>query len=249
MGWQEWWPYCQVRASRRAPRGHDVGMPTAAILFDLDGTLVDNVYEHVLAWREAFGEERIDVHGWRLHRGIGLSGDLLTRAIARELGLDLTDDVHERLGTAHGRAYRRFATRVRPLRGALELLDRLTELDVPWAIATNSKKEDAAPEIEMTGAPEDRVVTRERVENAKPNPDLFIEAARRLHVDVRDTVVVGDSIWDLLAARRARALGVGLLSGGTAADELERAGALRVYQDANDLLAHLEEIGVHDTSA
>jgi HAD superfamily hydrolase (TIGR01509 family) len=219
-------------------------MPTPAILFDLDGTLVDNVYEHVLAWREAFDDERIDVRAWRLHRSVGLSGDLLTRAIARELNLELDDDAHDRLATAHARAYRRLATRVRPLRGTRELLGRLTELDVAWAIGTNSKKEDAGPELEMVGAPERRVVTRERVENAKPHPDLFLEAARRLHVDVRDAIVVGDSVWDLLAARRARALGVGLLSGGNGKDELERAGAYRVYEDPHDLLAHLDEVGV-----
>jgi len=87
-------------------------------------------------------------------------------------------------------------------------------------------------------------VTRDQVERAKPDPDLFLAAADRLGVDVTETVVVGDSVWDLLAARRARALGVGLLSGGYGLDELERAGAYRVYQDPADLLLHLDEIGV-----
>ena len=92
--------------------------------------------------------------------------------------------------------------------------------------------------------PEVPVITRDQVRHAKPDPDLFLAAAERLGVDIRASVVVGDSVWDLLAARRARALGVGLLSGGYGAEELERAGAYRVYQDPADLLKHLDEVGV-----
>jgi phosphoglycolate phosphatase-like HAD superfamily hydrolase len=88
------------------------------------------------------------------------------------------------------------------------------------------------------------VVTRDQVQRAKPDPDLFEAAAGRLGVDVANAVVVGDSIWDLLAARRARSLGVGLLSGGYGAEELERAGAYRVYEDPRGLLNHLDEVGV-----
>ena len=88
------------------------------------------------------------------------------------------------------------------------------------------------------------VVTRDQVARAKPDPDLFLAAAERLGVDVTDSIVVGDSVWDLLAARRARALGVGLLSGGYGQEELERAGAYRVYGDPADLLRHLDEVGV-----
>jgi len=91
------------------------------------------------------------------------------------------------------------------------------------------------------------IVTRDQVPYAKPDPDLFLAAAARLGVDIENSVVVGDSVWDLLAARRARALGVGLLSGGYGQDELERTGAYRVYQDPADLLAHLYEVGVRGT--
>ena len=88
------------------------------------------------------------------------------------------------------------------------------------------------------------MITRDRVHHAKPDPDLFFAAAQKLGVEISDSIVVGDSVWDLLAARRARALGVGLLSGGYGEDELERAGAYRVYQDPADLLQHLDEVGV-----
>jgi phosphoglycolate phosphatase-like HAD superfamily hydrolase len=105
----------------------------------------------------------------------------------------------------------------------------------------------ARPALELLEVPaEVPVVTRDQVAYAKPDPDLFLAAAERLGADMADAVVVGDSIWDLLAARRARALGVGLLSGGYGREELERAGAYRVYDDPADLLAHLDEVGVRD---
>jgi HAD superfamily hydrolase (TIGR01549 family) len=219
----------------------------SAFLFDLDGTLVDSVYEHVLAWHEALEESGIDLEVWRIHRKIGMSGGLLTQALARETGAELAPEVSERLQRAHAAAYRRRAAHVRPLPGARELLARLTALAVPWTIATSGRAETAALALETLGLPPDLpVVTRDLVPRAKPDPDLFIEAARRIGVDVADAVVVGDSVWDLLAARRARALGVGLLSGGYGRDELERAGAYRVYENPRDLLAHLDEVGVRN---
>src|SRR4030095_9515288 len=87
------------------------------------------------------------------------------------------------------------------------------------------------------------VITRDEVKYAKPEPDLFLAAAHRLGVDIETASVVGDSVWGMLAARRARALGIGLLSGGYGMEELERAGAYRVYEDPADLLNHLDEVG------
>ncbi|MBV8101132.1 MAG: HAD family hydrolase, partial [Verrucomicrobia bacterium] len=118
-------------------------------------------------------------------------------------------------------------------------------LKVPHAIATSGRLETAGPNLKMLGlAPGTPVVTRDLVRYAKPDPHLFLEAAAQLGVPISNSVVIGDSVWDMLAARRARALGVGLLSGGYGADELERAGAYRVYQDPADLLVHLDEVGV-----
>jgi HAD superfamily hydrolase (TIGR01509 family) len=116
---------------------------------------------------------------------------------------------------------------------------------VPWAIATSGRLEGAQPTLNLLGIPtEVPVVTRDQVAHAKPDPDLFLTAAERLGVDVTQCIVVGDSVWDLLGARRARALGVGLLSGGYGQDELQSAGAYRVYEDPADLLRHLDEVGV-----
>jgi HAD superfamily hydrolase (TIGR01509 family) len=220
-------------------------MSTPALVFDLDGTLVDSVYQHVLAWHEALHVSGMELSVWRIHRRIGMSGGLFARALLRETGRELDDALRERLQELHAKAYRRRIDQVRPLPGARELLRRLTELDCPWAIATSGRIESAGPTLTLLEVPKDvPIVTRDQVAHAKPNPDLFIEAARRLGVDATDAVVVGDSVWDLLAARRARMLGVGLLSGGYGPDELERAGAYRVYEDPAELMRHLDEVGV-----
>ena len=224
-------------------------MPSAlrppSFLFDLDGTLVDSVDQHVLAWREALEREGIELSVWRIHRRIGMSGGLFVQGLLRETGRPLDPAVLERLQRGHAEAYARLRPQVRPLPGARDLLAHLTGAGVPWAIATSGRLESAGAAIASLGVPEGvPVVTRDQVSRAKPDPDLFLAAAERLGVDIADSVVVGDSVWDLLAARRARALGVGLLSGGYGADELERAGAYRVYEDPADLLRHLDEVGV-----
>jgi HAD superfamily hydrolase (TIGR01509 family) len=216
-----------------------------AFLFDLDGTLVDSVYQHVLAWHEAMAAVGIDLAVWRIHRRIGMSGGLMANAILRETGHAVTPEEVGRLVRLHAEAYARLAGTVRPLPGARELLAYLTQAAVPWAIATSGRIESARPTLAVLGVPAGvPVVTRDQVAHAKPDPDLFLAAAGRLGVALNESVVVGDSVWDLLAARRARALGVGLLSGGYGQDELERAGAYRVYQDPADLLRHLDEVGV-----
>ena len=225
-------------------------MAAPAFLFDLDGTLMDSVYHHVLAWQEALSRDGIHLSVWRIHRRIGMSGGLLANAMLREIGRPVTADDADLLRRYHAEAYAPRLAQVRPLPGAVELLATLTQLEVPWSIATSGYIESAAPMIEMLGVPDGvPVVTRDQVAHAKPDPDLFLAAAERLGADIEESVVVGDSVWDLLAARRARALGVGLLSGGYGEDELARAGAYRVYQDPADLLAHLDEVGVRSPGA
>jgi HAD superfamily hydrolase (TIGR01509 family) len=216
-----------------------------AFLFDLDGTLIDSVYQHVLAWREALEEAGIELAVWRIHRRIGMSGGLFVNALLRETGRQLTREEVARVHQRHAELYARFRPQIRVLPGARELLRYLTAERVPWAIATSGLRASAGPTLELLEVPRDvPVVTRDQVEHAKPDPDLFLAAAERLGVPIAATVVVGDSVWDLLAARRAPALGVGLLSGGYGVDELERAGAYRVYQDPADLLRHLDEVGI-----
>jgi HAD superfamily hydrolase (TIGR01509 family) len=223
--------------------GYDLGPP--AFLFDLDGTLIDSVYQHVLAWQEALNAVGIELSVWRVHRRIGMSGGLFVAALLRETGGDLSPDQIRDLNVAHAEAFARRRDTVRPLPGARELLDELDARQARWAIATSGLAMAARPSLEMLGLPQDTpLVTRDQVRHAKPDPDLFLAAADRIGVAIESAIVVGDSIWDLLAARRARALGVGVLAGGYGRDELERAGAYRVYADPADLLLHLDEVGV-----
>jgi HAD superfamily hydrolase (TIGR01549 family) len=216
-----------------------------AMLFDLDGTLLDSVYQHVLAWREALHEAGIELSVWRIHRRIGMSGGLFVKGLTRETGRELTAEDAERLLRLHADAYRRHLDEVRPLPGARELLQSLTRLGVPWAIATSGSDSTARPSMEALAIPAGvPVITRDQVAYAKPNPDLFLAAAAALGASSTDCFVVGDSIWDLLGAQRAGALGIGLLSGGYGREELESAGAYRVYEDPRDLLLHIDELGI-----
>ena len=187
-----------------------------AFLFDLDGTLVDSVYQHVLAWKQALDAEGIELSVWRIHRKIGMSGGLFTNQLLRETGLEISSERVDRLRRLHAEAYREHAAAIRPLPGARELLDFLSREGIPWAIATSGRMETAAVNLAALGVdPEKRpVITRDLVKYAKPDPDLFLAAAARLGAPIETAVVVGDSIWDMLAATRCKALGVGLLCGG-----------------------------------
>ncbi len=219
--------------------------PVPAFLFDLDGTLIDSVYQHVIAWRMALLRIGIDLSVWRIHRRIGMSGGLFVRALLRETGRTLSAADIEQLQRAHAAEYRGQLGSVTALPGARELLAALTEAGVQWAIATSGYAATARPALELLGLPADTpMVTRDLVRHAKPDPDLFLAAAALLGAEPRHAMVVGDSVWDMLAARRAGALGVGLQSGGYGRDELERAGAYRVYADPAEMLARIDEMGV-----
>jgi HAD superfamily hydrolase (TIGR01509 family) len=219
--------------------------PPPSFLFDLDGTLIDSVYQHVLAWHAALSSIGIELAVWRIHRRIGMSGGLFVHALLRETGRSLSAADIEQLQETHAREYRKQIGSVTALPGARELLASLTEARVKWAIATSGYAATARPALELLGLPEDTpMVTRDLVRHAKPDPDLFLAAASLLDVEPRHAMVVGDSVWDLLAARRAGTLGIGLQSGGYGREELERAGAYRVYADPAEMLARLDETGV-----
>lgn len=220
-------------------------LPTPALLFDLDGTLIDSVYQHVIAWRRALSKVGIDLSVWRIHRRIGMSGGLFVTALLRETGVRLSPQALEEVQETHAKEYAAQLESVRPLPGATELLRTLSDQSVPWAIATSGRDASARPALALLDLPDDTpMITRDLVRYAKPDPDLFLAAAALLDIDPRSAMVVGDSVWDMLAARRSGALGVGVLSGGYGREELERAGAYRVYSDPADLLLRLDELGV-----
>jgi HAD superfamily hydrolase (TIGR01509 family) len=216
-----------------------------ALIFDLDGTLIDTVYAHVFAWQRALAEAGMAIDGWRIHRRIGMSGGLFARAAARELGFEILPERAEAIRRRHSELFREFLPERRPLPGAVELLQHLRATGIPYGIATSGNRPDIDDSLKALQVPEDTIVVeRGSVPRAKPEPDLFYAAQERLGVAREDCYVVGDAVWDLLAARRAGMLSVGLLSGGYGDDELSRAGAFRVYRDAAELYRSLDELGV-----
>jgi HAD superfamily hydrolase (TIGR01509 family) len=217
----------------------------AALIFDLDGTLVDTVYAHVFAWQRGLAEAGMPIDGWRIHRRMGMSGGLFARAVAREVGRPLGDAEIEAVQQRHGELFRELLPERRPLPGAVELLAELRERGILHGIATSGRRPEIDASLEAVGVvPETTVVERGDVLRAKPEPDLFVECARRLGVEPDDCYVIGDAVWDLLAARRAKMLSVGVLSGGYGEEELASAGAFRVYRDVKDLHGSLDELGV-----
>ena len=216
-----------------------------ALIFDLDGTLVDTVYAHVFAWQRAFADAGLAIDGWRIHRRIGMSGGLFTRAAARELGREIDAALAESLQKRHSELFRQFLPERRPLPGAVELLQFLRTAGIAHGIATSGGRPDIDASLDALGVPGDTVVIdRSQVARAKPEPDLFLACQRALDVKAGECYVVGDAVWDLLAARRAGMLSVGLSSGGYGEDELTSAGAFRVYRDAAELHRSLDELGV-----
>ncbi len=216
-----------------------------AIIFDLDGTLVDTVYAHVFAWQRAFAESGLAIDGWRIHRRIGMSGGLFARAAARELGRAINAAEEGALQQRHGELFRQFLPQRHPLPGAVELLRTLRNHGVAFGIATSGRRPEIDASLEALGVgPETVVIERRDVARAKPEPDLFLACQGRLGVPAAECYVAGDAVWDMLAARRADMLSVGLLSGGYGEDELLASGAFRVYRDTAELHRSLDELGI-----
>ena len=225
---------------------HRVAADLPAFLFDLDGTLIDSVYEHVEAWSKALRTVGIGLPNWKVHRRIGMSGPSFLRELTRETGRTrLSSSEIDRLEDRHSVEFSKMISNLQPLPGARDLLKYLSSKKIRWAIATTGSAKQTARLLRRLNLPKNApVVTGDDVDKAKPSPDAFALAAKRLRAPIGDSIVVGDSVWDLLAAVRKSALGVGLRSGGSGQEELERAGAFRVYDDPADLLVHLEQLGV-----
>lgn len=216
-----------------------------AVLFDLDGTLIDSNYQHVNAWSETLLEAGIVIPRWKIHRRVGMSGKSMIRELLRELPHKAHKIDLDQLESRHDSRFRREIPRLEPLPGANQLLKHLSRHRIRIAIATTGGKDATAQLVKRLELPAGMpIVTGDDVERAKPSPDVFVLAANRLKVAINNCIVVGDSVWDLLAAVRKSALGVGVLSGGSGREELERAGAFRVYSDAADMLMHIEQLGL-----
>ncbi len=155
-----------------------------ALIFDLDGTLIDTVYAHVFAWQRALDEAGLPIDGWRIHRRIGMSGGLFARAVAREVGRDLTPVETDEMERRHGELFRELMPERRPLPGAVELLAELRGRGIVHGIATSGRRPEIDASLEALGVGEETVVIeRGDVARAKPEPDLFLACQEALGVD------------------------------------------------------------------
>jgi HAD superfamily hydrolase (TIGR01549 family) len=215
-------------------------------VFDLDGTLIDSVYQHVIAWSEAITSEGLSLPISRIHRKIGMSSELFEKQLFKELG-GVSAETMTRVKERQAEGFSRQEPQIQPLPGASALLEALNEAGIPWAIATSGSPDATALNLKKLriDSAKATVLTGSDVSQGKPEPDVFLASAERLGVPIERVYIVGDSTWDLLGARRCHALGLGLKSGGVGEEELQRAGAIRVYEDPGDLLDHLDELATH----
>jgi HAD superfamily hydrolase (TIGR01509 family) len=215
------------------------------ILFDLDGTLIDTVYDHVQAWSQALREHGVQIPDWKIHRRIGMSGKSLAKQLLREPEVRKHRIDIDKAESRHDAVFLRSARDPRVLPGAQDLLDHLTRNHVPWAIATTGNRKQTKHLLKNLRLPKNtKVITGDDVAQAKPSPDIFLSAAEKLRTPLENCIVVGDAIWDMIGAGRRRALSIGLLTGGYSKQELEESGAFRVYSDPADMLLHIEDLGL-----
>lgn len=210
-----------------------------AALFDVDGTLVDSNYLHVYAWQRAFADEDLPVEAWRIHRGIGMDGSTLVR----ELSGNAPHDVQQRLKELHSKHYRDVAPLAKPLPGARSLLHRVADLGLQVVLATSAPEDELALLRDVLDCDDvvSAVTSSRDVDTAKPEPDIIEVALDRAGVTAERAVFVGDAVWDVEACVRAGVTCIGVLTGGVGRDELMRAGAADVFENARELLEHIGE--------
>jgi HAD superfamily hydrolase (TIGR01549 family) len=215
-----------------------------ALIFDLDGTLIDSVYPHALAWQQALNEANLEVPAWELQRHIGISGELLVRTVARARGRSFDQPTIRQLQARHDGLFRAYEPLQRPLPGAIDLLRFLGAHEAVYGIATSGRRSEVQGALRTLEIGANTVVICGDAGDAKPEPDLFVTCQQRLGVPRPDCLIVGDSVWDVHSARRAGILAVALLTGGFGEQELYNAGAMRVYRDPAELLAGIDELGL-----
>jgi HAD superfamily hydrolase (TIGR01509 family) len=203
------------------------------VIFDVDGTLLDTNYLHVVAWWEAFRERGHDARCADIHQALGMGSAELVQQVLGQPDPSVIE--------AHSRYIAPFLGRMRPLPGAADLLAAIAEMGLNVVLATSAKDEEIGLMLDAIGAHDaiGTVVSSGAVERAKPDPDIVARALSESGTGRGQAVMVGDAVWDVLAAQRAGVPCVGVLSGGIAEQQLRDAGAVEVYSDTAALLADL----------
>lgn len=211
----------------------------SAVLFDIDGTLVDSNYLHVHAWYRAFEEAGHPVEAWRIHRSIGMDGTTLVDTLAENADTEARNQAKD----LHSRYYKELAPHLRRLPGARELLEAVHKLDIRVVLATSAPEEELSMLREVLDSDHlvYAVTSSEDVDTAKPEPDIVEIALERAGVTASHAVFVGDTVWDVEACKRAGVDSIGVLSGGVSRGELETAGAQRVFEHTLELCQHLDD--------
>lgn len=205
------------------------------VIFDVDGTLLDTNYLHVAAWWEAFGERGHDIECADIHRALGMgSAELIERVLGKP---------DPSVSAAHSRHYAPYLGRIRPLPGAADLLRATARLGLDVVLATSAKADEVDLMLDALGAGSavSAVVSSGDVDRAKPDPGILQKALDESGIDPGRAVMVGDAIWDVIAAKRAGIQCIGLLCGGIAAEQLRDAGAAGVYRDPAALLDDIHD--------
>jgi HAD superfamily hydrolase (TIGR01509 family) len=215
-----------------------------AVLFDMDGTLVDSNYLHVHAWERAFRDVGIDVDAWRIHRSIGMDGSRLVK----ELSGDADDDALQRLKDLHSHYYRDLCPLLRVLPGGRDIVDRVAATGLQVVYATSAPDDELAILRRVLDRDDvvSEVTSSKDVETAKPEPDIIEVALNRAGVTAERAVFVGDTVWDVQACTRAAVPCIGVRSGGVSQAELIEAGARVVFTDTAELAEHIDDTRIAD---
>lgn len=215
---------------------------TSAVLFDIDGTLVDSNYLHVHAWYRAFDDVGHPVEAWRIHRSIGMDGTTLVKTLA----VHSDEDARERAKDLHSRYYKELAPLLKRLPGARELLEAVYKLDVQVVLATSAPQDELSILREVLDCDHlvSAMTSSDDVDTAKPQPDIIEIALERAGVTPSHAVFVGDSVWDVEACKRAGVDSIAVLTGGVSRGELENAGAQRVFEHPLELCQHLDDTSI-----
>ncbi|MCF3138803.1 HAD family hydrolase [Paenarthrobacter sp. AR 02] len=209
-----------------------------AVLFDVDGTLIDSSYFHAMAWWQAFRREGLDIEMSAIHRRVGMGGDKLIQSLVP----DCTDEMQEDLKSAHGAVFSTFWPTLRPFDSARDLLAACSDAGLAVGLASSAQQRDldVSRHLLDAGSSIDAWTSSNDAEESKPAPDILVACLEKLGVDPEDAVFVGDAVWDMKAGAAIGVPVVALTCGGISEAELRDAGAAEVYDNPQHLLEHLE---------